>query len=371
MKQAKQIFPLTSLRFFAAFLVVLHHTLPTIVPSIEHAGWPARLQTFSGTTVLLFFILSGFVLALVYLEPETPIAKRNFWAVRVARIYPLYLTAIALDVPNLFHARLLKYGLDAALLKTSITFAGSALFLQQWFPFLGGLDFPSWSLSVEALFYAIFPMLGPVLWRWPLRMQLATSVVTYLFFWGAAILGSLRDIPALVSQPITFLPYFISGIVLASLRQRIALRPDWLAQCRALAPAGVLLAAVALILGCLVRVPVIDAVLPGGIFLPAYSLLLLCFAIGSPAIERVFSHRWLILLGEASYALYLLHILIWGWFLHMHLPMNPFTYVLYLAAAIALSIVSFRYLEVPARRWLLRRWHERSHETKLASSLAQ
>jgi peptidoglycan/LPS O-acetylase OafA/YrhL len=373
MKLAKQIYPLTSLRFFAALLVVLHHTLPVIVPSIARHGWSSRLQTFTGTTVLLFFILSGYVLALVYLEPGTAIDRKNFWRARFARIYPLYFLALALDTPNLFHARLVKYGLSAAVLKTSVTFAGSCLLLQQWLPMLKGLDFPNWSLSVEALFYAVFPLLGRMLWRRALRVQLALALSCFVIFWATDFVAAAHHLPAAVrEQPLSYLPYFISGVVIASLHRWLRAQQSRLTRVRALAPAAALFATVLLIAACSLRLPLPDSIVPGLVFLPAYSVLLVCFAVGNPMIEAVFSRPLLVLLGEASYALYLLHVIVWTWlFQAAGLPINPWTYALYLATALGLSIACFRWVEVPARQYLLRAWRERSRESEAAASLAQ
>ena len=112
--------------------------------------------------------------------------------------------------------------------------------------------------------------------------------------------------------------------------------------------------------------------LPGLVFLPAFSLLLLAFAIGSSTIERTFAKPFLVLLGESSYALYLLHVIVWTWLFHYaRVPFNAVTYILYLLAAVGISIACYRYLEVPARQWLLRVFHQRSKESEAAASIAQ
>jgi peptidoglycan/LPS O-acetylase OafA/YrhL len=80
----------------------------------------------------------------------------------------------------------------------------------------------------------------------------------------------------------------------------------------------------------------------------------------------------MVLLGEASYSLYLLHVIVWTWFFtYARLPVNVATYLLYLLAAILLSIASFTLLEVPARRHILRAWHQRSQESEVIASIAQ
>jgi len=66
--------PLTSLRFFAAWLVVCHHFFAF------EAGYAG---------VTFFFVLSGFILALNYAgRVDTPAQRRRFWLKRAARVYP-------------------------------------------------------------------------------------------------------------------------------------------------------------------------------------------------------------------------------------------------------------------------------------------
>jgi peptidoglycan/LPS O-acetylase OafA/YrhL len=373
MKVAKQIYPLTSLRFFAAFLVVLHHTVEGVAPAILRPGWMNRLHQHTGATVLLFFILSGYVLAVVYLEPGKPINKTRFWLARFARIYPLYFVALAVDAPNLYRYRLAKYGAKAALLKTSISFAGSALLLQQWFPILRGIDFPNWSLSVEALFYLLFPLFAAILWRLRLAVQVSLAITLYLGFSGLQCIGNRLNLdPFAHIDPVVYLPYFVAGIVLLSIHRWIREDGTRLLICQRISPVASAVAIAILVTACAVPPRFGGIVLPGLAFLPGFSLLLLSFALGNRWMDGVFSLPILVLLGEASYALYLLHVIVWTWmFGYLHLILNGMTYFLYVTMAIALSIASFKYLETPARRSILRMWHQRRIEPEVAASIAQ
>ena len=67
------------------------------------------------------------------------------------------------------------------------------------------------------------------------------------------------------------------------------------------------------------------------------------------------SARWLVLLGEASFALYLIHIPVYHLLSVFHLQPSPFVFLGYLAACVALSIVCFLYFESPSRR-LIAAW---------------
>ena len=82
------------------------------------------------------------------------------------------------------------------------------------------------------------------------------------------------------------------------------------------------------------------------------------------------SASWLVALGNASYALYLIHFQILLLFLNFHW-VSPVLYLLYLAVCVVLSLLSFYCFETRVRRWLLQRFHTRSLETMEVASIAQ
>ena len=91
MTDAQHIRPLTSLRFFAAFWVVLFHYWPALsaaaAPMVVGKGYLG---------VELFFILSGFILCHVYRTEveEGRFAYGGFLWARLARVYPLHLATL-------------------------------------------------------------------------------------------------------------------------------------------------------------------------------------------------------------------------------------------------------------------------------------
>jgi peptidoglycan/LPS O-acetylase OafA/YrhL len=105
MARSNDLPALTSLRFFAALWVVFFHlstrvagTLPAAARTVIGRGWMG---------VPFFFILSGFILAHVYgrklSAPATRAERGRFWWARVARVYPLYLLALAVFYPLFVH----------------------------------------------------------------------------------------------------------------------------------------------------------------------------------------------------------------------------------------------------------------------------
>src|SRR5215213_8378112 len=85
---------LDGLRFIAALLVIIHHVeqLKSIYRIPNHWG-SAFVQIIGEQGVVLFFVLSGFLITYLLLEEEKTtgtIRVRNFYLRRVLRIWPLY-----------------------------------------------------------------------------------------------------------------------------------------------------------------------------------------------------------------------------------------------------------------------------------------
>jgi peptidoglycan/LPS O-acetylase OafA/YrhL len=212
---AEKIHALTSLRFFAALFVVLFHTTSLFLPWVQ-GNLLARVLGLGNVSVSFFFLLSGYILGVVYLRRGGPVAAFSFYKARFARVYPLFFLTLVLDTPFLFFDRWSKYGLSGAALKTAATFAANLLMLQAWFLRLRGIDDPNWSLSVETLFYLIFPFVGAVLWK--LRGARLWLAATLFYFAGQALVFYAAQ--HIEGSATSFFPYlhlttFALGILLA------------------------------------------------------------------------------------------------------------------------------------------------------------
>lgn len=140
---------LTSLRFFFAFFVFLSHlSFLELNPSFRFFFKHIFSEGFLG--VSFFFVLSGFILALNYSKRlstgKTSLSK--FYIARFARIYPLHFLTLIGSIPFFF---------------TSLkNFFINALLLQSFFPskqIYFSYNAPSWSISNEFFFYALFPLI--------------------------------------------------------------------------------------------------------------------------------------------------------------------------------------------------------------------
>lgn len=99
---------LTSLRFVAAFMIIVHHA-----PGLLKWDWPKIFPATSFHGVSFFFVLSGFILAHVYSTKRMP-AYGSFIRARFARLWPVHAAAIVFLV--------------LAVTPESITFDGPGIF---------------------------------------------------------------------------------------------------------------------------------------------------------------------------------------------------------------------------------------------------
>src|SRR6202789_3423392 len=147
-QRTKTIYPLSSVRFFGAFLVVFHHSVPVFLPAFSDRrlheaprSFLASLLFFMPVSVSFFFLLSGYVLSMVYLRDGKPVERRKFFAARFARIYPLYFVMLVLGAPHLLLDRIHRYGLAIGAAKTTGIFLGYVAMLRGWSPErLSGID---------------------------------------------------------------------------------------------------------------------------------------------------------------------------------------------------------------------------------------
>ncbi|ABC23558.1 acyltransferase family protein [Rhodospirillum rubrum] len=142
---------LTGIRLFAALAIVLHHVPGHFGISHELTeGWSL------GQGVSVFFVLSGFILTYRYPALTDRAAIVRFWVARVARIWPAHAFI-------LFVLLLVNYDSMPDIESTSLKNILANVFLvQSWFPYAGyffGYNSVSWSISTEMGFYLLFPFL--------------------------------------------------------------------------------------------------------------------------------------------------------------------------------------------------------------------
>ena len=365
---AKKIYPLTSVRFFAASLVLFHHSVRTFLPVFSARGVHGVPKDVAGIVSLafpvsasFFFFLSGYVLSFVYLHNQATLDLRNFFASRFARLYPLYFVVLVLDTPELLLPEVQRYGLKMGLTKTAEILAANVALLQAWKGSrLLRINLPSWSLCVEAFFYLCFPLLGALLWKLRGARLWMTAIMSYAG--GQALVWGMRphlSVEMVLTLPLLHLSTCALGMLLARW-QSLQQQRNGGAQVRVWQVNTVLVLSVGGLLGSALLTPLFRVPAPynNGLLAPIFAGFVWALSVTPTPLSRWLCSQWLVNLGNASYALYLIHMPILSLFLHFRWVTGAF-YPVYLALCVGLSLLSFRYFETPARLWLLERFHRR------------
>jgi len=329
--------PLTSIRFFAAMSVVVFHSGASFVGGNAHVPGPVKTLLVNGYLgVTFFFVLSGFILHYTYQGRVVGAAKlKGYGVARFARIYPIYLLAVLAAIP---FVPMNGWGDVPQFL------------LLQWWPPGGAVpwytwNMPTWTLSVEFFFYLCFPLLSAAVRRIGTR-GLVAIVIALLAFDAATASSALIDSTTVmwpwmrwVPVPLLRLPEFAVGICAAELHLRRAGGklpfPSWLP-------------AVALVAGLAVNATP---------WIAAYATTMTVLLISAVAADRdsrfarALSWRWLVLLGSASYALYLFQIPVHLGVVAL-LGSSKAMIALQFPILLIVSLLLFLFVEEPAREWI-------------------
>ncbi|HPD61676.1 MAG TPA: acyltransferase, partial [Thermodesulfobacteriota bacterium] len=144
----RELRALTSLRFFAAAMIVFFHSRGLFGISEQLVASVPRAQAMS-----FFFVLSGFILVYVYPSLDKVSDIRRFCIARFARLWPVHFAAFLLLVV-LLHKDLSWRALP------------NLAMVNSWFPFTRcymSYNWVSWAIATEFAFYLLFPLL---IYKW-------------------------------------------------------------------------------------------------------------------------------------------------------------------------------------------------------------
>lgn len=353
--EVQRINTLTSLRFFAALMIILGHTTGTFFK----ANWLGYFSVFQG--VSFFFVLSGFILTHIYSDLCGKDVLR-FYLARFARIWPAHITALVLLIvmfysPDFFSQKLLLLS--------------NVAMVHAWIPnvkFYFSYNAPSWSISTEMFFYLCFPLLI-YRWRktWKIKLLISFSVML-----ATIILYNKYVQPTKIIMDVHWLIYInpISRIFEFMLGMTFALGYKYLRDRNLsfiMASVYEILILICIFIGlrCSIHISIIASKIVGiaGKEWLAYSstcfwfaCLILITSVEKGLLSRFLSLKPLIVLGEISYSLYLFHTIFgnycanhYQWALKHH---PVISYVVFWSVILAVSYFTWKYIERPIRIYI-------------------
>jgi peptidoglycan/LPS O-acetylase OafA/YrhL len=351
-------------RFFLASFVLFHHSVRTFFPVFSGRSADGVPEGFLGivsfafpVAVSFFYLLSGYVLSLAYLRDGQALNKSRFFVARFARLYPLYFVMLIVATPELLAWEVQRHGMKAGLIKTVEIFVANVAMAQVWYPRrLLRINPPSWSLCGEVFFYICFPLLGALLWK--LRGARLWMIALTLYVGGQALVWGMRtqlSFEMAMVLPPFHLSTFALGILLARW-QTLQQGQRGKERIRAWQVSAVLGLSVGGVALSVLLVPLFRVAAPynNGLLAPIFAGFIWALSAVSTPLSRCLCSRWLVALGNSSYALYLIHTPMLALFRHFQWVTHAF-YPVYLALCVGLSLLSFYYFETPIRLWLLER----------------
>lgn len=317
----KRIIALDGLRGIAALLVLIHHDL-LMLPDFANYEWqvpeaiahgpiewlllrtPMRLMWAGQERAILFFVLSGFVLSLPWFNRKA-LPYGRFLLVRLCRIYPSYLVAMAF-------AALGSILLGGHHINTATVYFNQLgwAFPPSWTALPSVLSISNnhnsefmneavWSLVWEVRVAFIFPLLILPILRWRgFGVVGCLLVLSFFYQLGKELIGD--HVALLLNHPeqtFYFAQYFILGAAVAAYQTRIT---AWFSR------HNQHYGAACLMLGCLIcwaPWPYMhDRIVGIG------AAIIIVAILGSLRVQRWLEHKSLLWLGKQSYSLYLIHV---------------------------------------------------------------
>lgn len=334
--------PLTSLRFFAALAVVVFHY------DRKQMLFPQGLCDFGYEAVTFFFILSGFILTYTHGQANgLNVGQREFAASRLVRIVPAYVLGLLVAAPFFIAA--------GAKAWFPITFWTNAVLvpamLQSWWPPSAlAWNPPAWSLSNEIFFYAMYPGIWAVWRKLPTTYSLAIAYFLVLLVSALRLFHSdglpwWHDFAAYF--PLLNLPQFVLGVALG--KALIDHGPLQRGKFVSTASLGILMIVVTFKSSQ-------TWLSSNAVLCVVFGALIYSFAGPTAIFRKPLSSSVLTTMGNASYAIYILHVPLWFWWdnitrVKLGLTVNPaFDFMLYLVAVLSISFAAMQLIEVPSRR---------------------
>ncbi len=367
---------LTPLRGIAALLIVSVHfnlfVMPLFNPNLTSAHFRLYLM------VDFFFILSGFIMSHVYGNTFSERwTRQSFWrfmSARFARIYPLHLIMLGyifilyiilvnskVPLPN---STLRVFSPSAIPFHLTLTNAFYPEPLTTW-------NLPAWSISVEWWMYLAFPFLLRPIARGGALLFLTSIALIWLGYYALTVQSAAQvpdpdfvsgyHIPGCIEAygpPFNMLRCLL-GFVLGMITYQVYNRgwgQNWLKN-------GWLLPLIGLTILAMLHLAT-DLLTVG-----AFPLLILVAAHNTGKAKRILETRLFQRLGDWSYSIYMMHVPLIFTALTVQtltaptgVPAPPpaptyglepiITCLVFMAIVVGMAALLYRFVEVPARKYL-------------------
>lgn len=389
MMATKYLNNLTPMRGIAALLTVIYHVDLMIGNGGDMLVNKSHTMILSRMYLMVdfFFILSGFIMFYVYgkmfsLNVNKESFKK-FTISRFARVYPLHFFTLCYCIVLFFISQRMGVPENPVLQIENNLFSifTNTLLLHSmnfhnWFSW----NHASWSISVEWWAYMLFPFLVAPISKMNSSKKAIIGIMCFvgylaITFFIIPVVTVPKEIPFVKVNPsqlsinvayqygyIRCLCGFILGMIVYQ-----AYHAKWLSNFFANGYILIVLTFIAFIS--------MHFNLPDFVTIIPFPFILLCGAYGSTGIDNFFSNKFLQRLGDWSFSIYLIHqplLFTIGSIMSYLNPMDPnkpvsgpppkpemltgwVICIAFLILTIAISFVTYRFIEVPARNRINRR----------------
>lgn len=361
-----QLDQITFTRFIAALTVVFFHYGQNIFP----ANIPFLFENVTAGPIAVgyFYVLSGFIMAIAYYQIDEnqrgSFNKAKYWVARFARIYPVYLLALLVIAA----AKFKTLGDDWASLPLHLSL------LQSWIPgYPITLNTPGWSLSVEAFFYLCFPFLLIWIYKCGIKSLTVFAIALWLITQVILLIQLNSDAYApknllhdfIYYNPLMHLNQFVLGLVCG-----VFLKHSNTHESTKNSSGFWLLLSFAIMFLAIWGRPHLETffgiklAFTNGLLAPAFLAVIVFLANHKGIISKIFTYPFLILLGEASYSLYILQKPVYGIYDKVIVPRidlsATFHFYLFVILLIFISILSYKFFETPMRKLINKKFSSAS-----------
>lgn len=366
-RRSRSILPaLTTFRLIAALVVVVFHSRGTLLPT--------TLSVPGGEAVSFFFVLSGFILTYTYYLRDYSV--KDFYAARIARIFPACILSILAYV-------LLLDPFATGQVPSPLITASNLLLVQSVIPipaYYFALNAVLWSVSVEVVFYLLFPALVHNLRsKVGCAVLLAGSLIVGCTMVALAASHHFPDFSAatytqttwhglVYINPLSRLKEFVIGMFAGAIMVRSSQSSFLSGGNRNLFTTLEVLALFLLIwsfplisdqsMKLAIQItsapPLAALYISQTLVALIFAIVILIFAVQKGWISQILSNRVLVVGGEISFSVYLFHqiLIIWQYKYPWLLGWCPesFRFAVYLATIVFVSYLIWRWFERPMRK---------------------